>query len=179
MACRRGAAFVAPRARLYEGPPEARLPRPCDELQARGACVWLGTSAGQPRDEREAPPLHQFCPHLLNLIVAPVCTYIHGLSERQVPQWTDTLTTHLLAVQGHIEKEVPHTLEEMDLDTWTKLHRKSIRSIVHVDVDERHIKEVLAPIVPWGMDLTPCTQRMLMLTSPVMSKLVGGCLHCM
>ena len=72
-----------------------------------------------------------------------------------------------------VGREVPHAHCAMDIDTWISFLRKDIGSIVHVEVSREHIAEVLAMVDPLKMDLTLGTQRLLLLTSAVMSKLIG------
>ena len=111
--------------------------------------------------------------HAVNLVVAPLCDYIHGLANSEEPQWAKSLDTNFLAVMDLVGREVPHAHSAMDIDTWISFLQKDIRSIVHVDVSKEHITEVLAMVVPLNMDLTLGTQRLLLLTSAVMSKLIG------
>ena len=111
--------------------------------------------------------------HVLNLIVAPLCKYIHGLANKEDPQWTKGLETHLLAVMDLVGREVPHAHVAMDMDTWISFLRKEIRSIAHVNVNKEHIAEVLTWVAPLNMDMTLCTQKLLLLASAVMSNLIG------
>ena len=111
--------------------------------------------------------------HFLNLIVAPLCDYIHGVSKGEEPQWTKGCAVNFLAVMDLMSKEVPHAHTALDIESWTSFLRKSIKSIVHVDAEVDHIAQVLINVVPLNMDMTPATEKLVLLTSGVMAKLVG------
>ena len=115
--------------------------------------------------------------HVLNLIAGPLVTYLGGLAAGQNPPWSDALATHFSSVMAIVEKEVPHATGPMAMDAWASSIRKSIHTIAKVDVSMRHIKEVLARVVPVGMDsridMARGTGKLLLLASPVMAKLIG------